>query len=80
MRLALDSRRQTLFPYTPTGAFFPEIVSLKFLGCDFSMRQKPGVVTEKSCHPKWQMSHAETVCIVNSPQRERGRINRTRGC
>ena len=67
-----------IIPRHPTGAFYPKIVTLKLFRFQLNMRQENGVALHKSCQPKRQMSHAETVFIVNRSQRERGRINRTR--
>ena len=66
-----------LFPDASIGAFFPEIVPLKLFGRNFSMRQKHGLAIDESCQPQRQMSHAETVLIVNGSQGECRRINRS---
>src|SRR6476660_769647 len=68
----------TLFPDASIGAFCPEIVPLKLLGCNFSMRQKHGFAVEKRRQPERQMAHAKTVFVVDGSQRKRARIDGAR--
>jgi hypothetical protein len=67
-----------LFEDASVSGFFPQIVPLTLFGFHFRVRQEHGLAIGKSYQPQWQVSHAETVFIVDAPQGKRGRINRTR--